>query len=111
MIARRSLDAELLGRAPGLFTRVAIEETLAIDPRPRDAGPGRLHLERAESGSDRRPTAAAIIPAAGSHHGMSRTPTMPAGLAPQPELDALQERADPPDSLGFWSCGGSGGRT
>ena len=83
----RSVDAELLDRGPGLFTRLAIEETLsrvgARDPKLAEYVAALKAL--------RSPTAAAHHAPGGAHHAMSRTAVMPAGLRPQPALDALHE--------------------
>ena len=81
----RSLDAELLDRGPGLFTRIAIEEAL-FRARPRDPG---LTAYVAELKRLRSTPAGGHHPAGGPAHAMSRTAVMPAGLAPQPVLDAL----------------------
>ncbi len=83
----RSLDAELLERGAGLFTRLAIEETL-FHGTPGEpglvayvAGLKRLRLPDQGVGVHHS--------SAGAQHAMSRTAAMPGGLAPQPELDAL----------------------
>ena len=84
----RSLDVELRERGAGLLTRLAIEETLA---RARPRKPSLVdyinELKRLRSS----PVAGAHHPAGGPGHAMSRTAEMPAGLAPVPELDVLQE--------------------
>jgi copper/silver efflux system protein len=86
----RSLDTELLDRAAGLFTRLTVEECL-FRATPREPG---LAAYVSELRRLRRPaeTAGAHHSRAGAHHGaMSRTAAMPAGLVPQPALDALHE--------------------
>jgi len=82
-----ALDAELLDRAPGLFTRLAIEEALSRTT-PREPG---LAAYIAELKRLRSTRAGSHHPSGGSGHAMSRTAEMPAGLAPQPALDALHE--------------------
>ncbi len=83
----RTLDAELLERAPGLFTRLAIEEALSR-ATPREPG---LAAYSAELKRLRATAATAHHPSGVPGHAMSRTAVMPAGLAPQPALDALHE--------------------
>ena len=83
----RSLDAELRLRGAELFTRIAIEEAL-----------GRSKVLKAELRaylSEIQRLRAS--PATPTHHltgegrgGMSRTASMPQGLSPQPEIDAVQ---------------------
>ena len=85
----QSLNAELLERAPGLYTRIVIEQALQL------GRPTRPELVRyitdlqtiRSSASGRHHTAAA----AGHEHAMSRNAAMPAGLVPQPGLDAVFE--------------------
>ena len=83
----RTVDAELLDRGAGLFTRLAIEETL-YHGRPRDAGLAAYvsELKRLRS-SDQ--AAGGHHSSGGGQHAMSRTAAMPEGLEPQPALDAL----------------------
>ncbi len=83
----RTLDAELLERAPGLFTRLAIEEALS-HATPRDPG---LVAYIANLKRLRATTAGAHHVSGGTSHAMSRTAAMPSGLAPQPVLDVLHE--------------------
>ena len=88
----RALDAELLDRAPGLFTRVVIEEALA-------RAPTRVPALAAYLADLRRLRSAAVgvhHAPGGSHHAMSRHAEMPAGLAPQPQIDTLQEELGRP---------------
>jgi Cu(I)/Ag(I) efflux system membrane protein CusA/SilA len=84
----RTLDAELLERGPGLFTRLAIEEALS---RATIREPG-LNAYIAELKRLRSLTVVGHHLAGGSGHAMSRTAAMPASLAPQPALDALHEQ-------------------
>ena len=63
------------------------------DPGPgqaAEAGPGRLH-RRVEAPAGRRPPPGPIIRREGPATPCRARPTMPAGLAPVPELDVLQE--------------------
>jgi Cu(I)/Ag(I) efflux system membrane protein CusA/SilA len=84
----RAVDAELRERAPYLLTRISLEETLS---RARVRSPElaeyvrRLHETRS-------------APSAPTHHApssggaaMSRSATMPSGLSPQPQFDALAD--------------------
>ena len=93
----RSLDAELLERGAGLFTRLVIEETLFLGS-PRDPGlrAYRDELKRlrsSEGGGHHRPT--------DPRHAMSRTAAMPEGLSPQPAIDALHEELTRPFARGL----------
>src|SRR5262249_4926590 len=91
----RTLDAELLDRGPGLFTRLTIEQALF---RAQHLAPGLVSYV-AELQRLRLSQASGHHPPGGLHHAMSRTAVMPAGLAPQPSLDAIQ--SDLTDELRF----------
>ncbi len=94
----RSLDVELRERGAGLWTRLAIEETLA---RARSRKPGLVEyiheLKRLRSS----PAFGAHHPTGEPGHAMSRTASTPAGLAPVPELDVLQEDLTGPFARGL----------
>ena len=84
----RTLDAELLDRGAGLFTRIAIEETLA-NASIRD--PDLFAYRMALRASREAPGATPHHPAGSIEGGMSRNVAMPVGIAPQPVLDAIQD--------------------
>ena len=93
----RALDAELRDRATGLLTRIAIEESLA-------RAPTRVPALAAHVGELRRlrsATAGVHHTPGGPHHAMSRTAEMPAGLEPQPAIDALQDELTRPFARGL----------
>ena len=85
----RSLDSELLERGAGLFTRIAIEETLALckvlDPSLETYASALRQSRAAPGASSHHPTE-------GLQGGMSRNAAMPPGLTPQPEIDAIQDK-------------------
>jgi Cu(I)/Ag(I) efflux system membrane protein CusA/SilA len=94
----REINADLLARAPGLFTRIAIEEVLSradvLDPNLTDY---MAALRRARASAS-----VATHHAAGQgEHAMSRTATMPPGLPEQPVLHALQEELASPFAQGL----------
>ena len=81
----RSLDAELVDRGAALFTRLAIEATLAVSP-PRD--PAIIaYLDALSRTRALAPTHHAAGP---DHHAMSRTADAPPGLPSLPALDVIQ---------------------
>ncbi len=84
----RSLDAELVERGAALFTRVAIEATLARADVLKPAL--RAYVSDLQQ-SRTAPPVPAHHGANEANQGMSRNAAMPLGLAPQPELDEVQE--------------------
>lgn len=84
-----SLNAELLERAPGLFTRLALEQSLLLGQcRRPELAQYIATLQRVRAAQGGRHHQAAT-----HEHAMSRNAELLEGIDPQPELDAIFESA------------------